>query len=730
MADDNKMTNEELSAFLKREYDDARKYLDTELAPQRELATRYYKGEAPGLSGDDEDEAEQGYRSTIISTDLRDTVLAIMPDLMEVFFGSERVVEFVPRHEKQAVMADQATDYIDYLIKVENDGFIQLWQAFKNGLYNKFGVVKWWAEEVERFEAHELTGLTEDEFNLLLSESDTELENYHERMEWRQPDPVEPMPGAEPASTDPVEVKVYDVEVQRKVTERRIRFAAIPPEEFIFDKEARDVDTAAFVGHHQMVKVSDLVQMGYDMDEVLEYAGVASQPDGQDERQARNAQSDISASADVTAADPAMRLVPYYEMYPFVDFDGDGVAELRKVCAIGQGFHILKNKVVDERPFALFGPDPEPHTIVSSDIADRTMDIQSVNTGILRATLDSLAQAIRPRMEYVEGEVAVEDLLNNDNGAPIRVRRPGMLREVKTDFVGREGLAMLDFMAGIRENRTGQTKAAAGLNPDQLQSSTKEGVMRTLAASQKHINVIARVFAETGMKRLMRGMLRLSVRHQNEPKMVALRGAYIAVDPREWDPTMALEVRTGLGTGTKDQKLKALGFVHAKQEAILLRLGPENPLVDIAQYRHTLARMMELEGIHDTSRYFKFIDPNAPKQPQPPKPDPAAAANAAAQQQAQALVQAEMQKATINANVELQKAKMQDARERDKARVDAFLRAKEMHLKYGSQMVDSDMERALAPLMADLGSAQDDGIEGGPAAPAAPTMQPPMGAPR
>jgi hypothetical protein len=210
-----------------------------------------------------------------------------------------------------------------------------------------------------------------------------------------------------------------------------------------------------------------------------------------------------------------MRRVLYIEAYSRVDYDGDGIAELRKVCCMGGGYKVVRNLPASYIPFADFPCDPEPHTspLEAMSIFDITRDLQEIKSEILRNTLDSLAQSIHPRTAVVEGQVNIDDVLNNETGAIIRMRAPGMVQPLTTPFVGQAAFPMMEYMDQIKEDRTGMSKAAMGLNADALQSSTKAAVAATISASQGRIELTARILAE-GMKKLFKGILFLVTTHQ------------------------------------------------------------------------------------------------------------------------------------------------------------------------------------------------------------------------
>jgi hypothetical protein len=650
------LSDEDYQGILKAAIADAIDYVDSDLAPDRENALKYYRGEPLGN--------EEDGRSSIVMTELRDIIQAMMPSLLRVFCSTERYVEFLPKGQEDIMVAEQATDFVQHILMVENDGFTVLHDAMKDALTCKTGIMRWRVEDRTEVTEHSYSGLDDDQVMLLLNDANLELVKSEQVF------------GSE-------EMPVTNLTVRRRTQSKRFLVEAIPPEEFIVARTARNLDTAFYVGHRKIVTVSDLVQMGYDREEVIENAGSDDGFTFNSEVQARVPSINELMSDSDNNADPSSKKIYYVESFIRVDKDGDGITELRRVCTIGNSPYILHDEVVDEVPFAILTPDPQPHAVIGYGIFDQVKDLQQIKTAMVRGVLDSLSQSINPRTVAVEGQVNFDDLLNNEVGAVIRARQPGMVQTLDTPFVGMQAMPIIDYMDQVRAGRTGMTKASQGLDPDVLQSTTKAAVAATVAAAEQRIEMIARIFAETGMKRLYRGLLRAVVRHQDKARTVRLRNEWVAVDPRYWDAEMDVIVNVGLGTGNAQERSQLLLNVAQKQEQVLMQMGPANPLCGLSEYRNTLVKILEINNIRDGSRYFKPVDPNW----KPPAPQ-------GANDPSQALIAAQMKADTEKLKLETWKAKQQDDRERDKLDADVMLRAAEMGLKYGTQ-VDTTTIQAL-----------------------------------
>jgi len=663
------VSEEELQNIITAEIDDAQDYIDDVISPERALAGQYYKGEPFGNE-------EEG-RSQAMSMDVRDTVQAMMPSIMKVFFAANNVVEFAPNGPEDIDSAQQATDYVNYCLTRDNNLFNECYSTFKDALIRKNGIMKVWWDTEKDVTTHYFTGLDEATFSVLQADVNIEVKD----VEISYGETITETPMGMMGQTQPA---TYDCTVVRTVEKGRLCVQSVPPEEFLIDRRARSIETAEFVAHRRYVTVSDLVKMGYDFDEVQDL-GYETLDDfeGNEEAFDRNPQAFVQITG---RTDTTSRKVLYIEGYVYVDMDGDGIAELCRVCVAGTANKILHYEPCDFIPFVDFCPDPEPHTFFGMSIADVTMDIQLIKSNILRNTLDSLAQSIHPRTGVVEGQVNLEDVMNTEVGGIIRMRAPGMVQPFTMPFVGQQAFPMLQYMDELRENRTGISKAAAGLDANALQSSTRAAVAATISAAAQHIELICRIFAETGMKGLFKKSLQLITKNQDAPRMVRLRNSFVPIDPRVWDANMDVVVNVALGTGSNEEKMAFLGQVAAKQE-MLMQMGA--PLVDMQGYYNTLAQMMALAGYKDPTVFFK--DPAMMPPPPPPAPPQPTPEEMLSQVQMEA-IRADIQKKA--AELELQREEMlrKDDRERDKLDADLMIKAAELEAKYGAQVNVANIE--------------------------------------
>lgn len=669
---------EELQGVLKSEMDDAKDFID-QIDEDRADATDYYLGNAPT--------AQSSMQSEFVSTDVRDSVLFMLPSIMRTFFGTNKIVEFIPNGPEDIDLAKQQTDYINYVIQQKNPGFKVIYDAFKDALIRKTGFVKAYWDDSITASTHEYTGLSPEAYQAITLDPNVEV--IEEKAEMESITIMNPETGEEMTQETPAS---FDVKIRRIKPKDQVVIEAVPTEEILISRHARDLNSSPYVAHRMVKTVSDLVAMGYDKEQMEQFAGSGTtvDEDSYDIEEARNPYADFTG---VDRADTNSKSVLYVEHYVFYDLDGDGIDERIRVCTVGNGLNIVNATPWDDLPITLFCPDPEPHTSIGSCPADYLMPIQAAKSQIMRDTLDSLGHAIFPRMGIVEGQVNIDDVLNTDIGQPIRMRAPGMVQPFSVPFVGKEAFPVLSYLDEAKENRTGVSKASAGLNAEALQSTTSAAVSATMSGAQGRVELICRHFAD-GMKDLFKLVNSLVIKHQEGQDMMRLNNEFIPIDPRYWDADKDMVINVGISKNSDEEKFQVLTAMAQKQEQILQTLGPNNPLVNLQQYANTLTKMIEMAGFKDATTFINTEVPPMP--PQPPaeeKPDPAAMLA-----QAEAMkAQNQAQKAIIDAETDRMKIIMDDDRQRDEHEANLKLKIAELQAKYGAQVnvaeINAIMER-------------------------------------
>lgn len=651
-----KMDEIEFQGIVRNEIEQALGHYDTEYSQDRIDAMDYYLGEPFGN--------EQPDRSQVVSTEVSDTIEHIMPSLMRIFTQSDDYVRFVPHGPEDVAIAEQASDYCNWVINNDNRGFEIMHNWFKDALILKSGIVKFYWDEIIEVETEEYEGLNEDELTMLIADPEVEVVSRDERTIG------EDMEGPE-GIIIPAPI-IYDVKIKRTKNSGNVRIENVPPEEFLIGNRAKSLDDANFVAHRSTMTVSDLVSMGYERDEVEQYAGYTDL-DISEERTSRF--EDLETSAVSDSNDPTMRNVLVTECYIRSDYDGDGVAEFRRVLTVGNGYHILENEEFDHIPFAMLSPILMPHRAIGRSVAELVMDVQLIKSTLMRQLLDNIYNTNNSRVVAVEGQVNLDDLLTNRPAGIIRTRTAGAVQPLQVPDVSSSVFPALNYMDSVKEQRTGISRQSMGLDADSLQSTTATAVAAMQAASQGKIEMIARVFAETGVRALFRGILHLVTKYQNKEKIIRLRNQFVPMNPREWESSYDVQINVGLGTAQRDQQIAFLSQIAQKQEQVIMQMGLNNPMVSISQYRNTLAKIAELSGFKDATQFFA----------------PSEQIEAALAQQAQAAAQQgpqqdpaialEMQKMQAKMQMEQQKMQMEFDLKRENMAAELELRRQELEFE-------------------------------------------------
>jgi len=689
---------------------DAVDYIDLTEAPDRIKASDYYNGKPFGNE-------EEG-RSQVISRDVKDTISLMMPQLIRTFFGSERVVEYIPRFQEDVKSAEQASDYVNAVVLGQDnpDTFNTFLSIFKDALIRRVGICRVDWERRETVEHEEFTGLDDSSLEALMNDPDIEgsqVESYDDPdfvppppppegthkmpdgsimadSEMQQSGPQQVSPdGSPPMQPQDMEVpQLHDVVIRRTHSEGKVVVEAIPCEEFLIDRRAKSVEDSTLVAHRRYLSISELVQMGYDYDEMLSLSGDEDEFGNNTEYQARHSVGTFADSAD---AGEANKRVLYIEAYAKIDYGNTGISELRRFCCAGTHHKILHHSPVNTIPFQIFCGFPESHLWKGGSVADLTQDIQLIKSSVLRNMLDSLAKSIHGDLVIQDGMVNVDDVLSQKLGKVIRVRSQGAITELKHSFNGKEAFPMLDYLNSIKEDRTGMSKQSLGLDPSALQSTAKAAVSLAASASQAQVELLCRTFAETAMKPLFKKILRLLVTHQEKARTVRLRNEWVPIDPKVWDANMDVTVNVALGLGTNEERMGMLAGLAAKQEKILAEQGPENPLVNYQQYHNTLKKMTELSGFKDVQSFWS--DPSTYQAPEKPPPEPSPDEIFA---QAQAdKIRADIELDKLKHSLEQEKMLRDDDLQRDKLETEIDLKTKDMENKYQTTIDQTEIRGML-----------------------------------
>lgn len=645
-------------------------FVESEITDQRIKAQRYFDGEV--------DIGYEDGRSKVVATKVRDTVRSVKPSIMRVFLSTAKPVEFMPKGPEDVAAAEQATQYIHYVF-TKNDGYRVLNDAIHDALIKKTGIVKAYWESWEDAEIYTYDNLTDQEYMLIASDDTVDILEHS----------VETTMSMDEFGME-VESPVHAMKISKRTPNGKMRLDSVPPEEFFINAQARNIDEAYIVAHRTEMTVGELVEMGYDFEDVYRLDGLYG---GSDISEAETMQRQGYSRDDYDDQDQdvSMRLVAVTEAYMKIDVDGTGVPVLHRLICGGTNYELLDYEPWDEVPFAVFEVDPEPHTFFGRSIADLVMDDQDAATSILRGVLDNVAMTNNPRIGIVDGAVNIDDVLNNEIGAIVRMRQAGAVQDLSVPFAAGQTLSALTYVDQTVENKTGVSRASMGLDPDAMQSTTRAAVQNTIQMQAGQIEVMVRNLAD-GMKRLFGIMLRTAIKYTDEEQSMRVNGQFVQVDPRVWQTDMDIGINVGLGTGREEEKQQALMQAFQIQQQIYTAYGPFNGMVSLTNIRNTLSDLLASAGIRNSDRYFAPITPEVEQQllamqqqaqaQQAQGTDPNQAFLAAEQMKAQTQMQSDMAKLQL----EQQKLAMEDDRKRDQMDQDLLVDAAKVLGQYGTSV--------------------------------------------
>jgi hypothetical protein len=590
-----KMSDSELSAIIDAQLRSSMGYLSGDLTSQRSKAMDYYLGEPFG------NEVEG--RSKVVSTDVADVVEWMVPSLMRTFTATDDAVCFDPVTLDDTEAAAQETDYVNHVFFKENPGFIILYTWIKDALLQKNGIVKTYWDETKEETREEYENLTEDEFAYI--SQDTELQ----AIEHTEKQSIEMVPVPTPDGQiveQPVPQTTHDVVFKRTRIKGQVKVINIPPENYYIVKNhpSIDIKDASFVAHDSDMTESDLREMGID-DETIGKLPDWNDEKTSEERVAReNLKEETNDFSNRTMSDKTMRVIRVFECYVRVDYDNDGIAELRKVTKAGNT--ILMNEEVDFIPFTVWTPVILTHKHFGLSIADLVMDLQLIKSTLLRNIMDNIYHINNSRHAVNENMVQLDDLLVSRPGGVVRCNGDPStaIVPIVTQPLGDTTYQMMEYIDKIREGRAGISQMSMGLNDDLLNNNKgDQSVQRVMTAAEQRVELIARIFAETGFKPLMLRVHELLQKHQDKEKVVQLRGKWVQVNPQEWHERTDMTVNVGLANGERQQLVQSMnGIIAMQREAIAA--GGLGSFVSLKNVYRAATDMSKYAGVRNPELYF------------------------------------------------------------------------------------------------------------------------------
>ena len=656
------MNQEELKALCADEINNAIGYLESDTVQERADAMNYYFRDKYGT--------EVEGRSQVVTGEVAEAVDGALPQLIRVFTSCEDAVRFEPTKDGEEELADQASDMANWVFYKDNDGFLILHNWFKDALLQKVGVVKAYWEEKKDTIKEKYKGLTDDELAMIMQTGEWEITKQVTELV---------------IGMDGLPYNNHNVTIERIQDDSRIAVENVPPEEFLISKRAKTIQDSPFTAHRRMIARGDLIAMGYEKS-IVDTIPAGDRLEYSPERLARFGRDEMPDYGQST--DLSMEEVEIFECYIKVDTNDNGLLELRRVIIGGE--QILSNEECDYVPFHSVCPIPIPHKFFGQSLADRTMDLQLTKSTILRQMLDNLYLTNNARVTAVEGQVNLDDLLTSTAGGVVRVKNNAAVTQLNVQNTAGQSFPMMEYLDGVQAKRTGVSDLQQGLDANVLQNTTATAVAAMMQQSAGKLELMARIFAETGVKSLFRGILHLLCKYQNQAKTIRMRGKWVSYDPREWSNLYDVSINVGLGNGNRQEQIAMLQMIMAKQEEIIGKYGANNPLVSVTQYRSTLGRMIEMAGFKDTTSFINEITPEVEQQIMQQASQAPADPNSEA---AQLYAKVEEQKAQLSAQTN--QAKLQLDREQmqvENARKELEFQQKQMQLEGEYRIKEAELQ--------------------------------------
>jgi len=661
-----KLSDSEIVARIEAEESKSYGVNDSQLSFERSEAINFYLGLPFG------NEVEG--RSQVVSYDVQDTIESALPQLLKVFVAGDKVVTFDPKGPEDQDAADQETDYVNHVVMEKNAGFNIFYVWFKDALLSKNGYVKVYTETEDEMEEVEYSGLTDAQLQMLASDDKTEVLEHT-----AYPDPSVDIAMLQQQAMmnnqDPMSIMqpmLHDVKL--KVTESKdsIKIKNVAPENMMVsvDTTGPSLHDARFVQHRELMAVAEIAE-AFNLSE-SKVEGIMSDIRSVFEQES-NARDIYSEEFD-RAVDEHDALVKD----TYIKING----ERWRYVVLGN--EIIYKEKCEYVPFACITPMIMPHRHIGRSYSDLTQDIQMIKSTLLRGQLDNMYLANNGRYA-ISDRVNLDDMLTSRPGGIVRVSgEPGSaIMPLQHPPLPASTFSMVEYMDSMKEKRTGITAYNQGLDSNSL-NKTASGVAQIMSAAQQRIELVARTFAETGVKDLFQLVHRLVRTTLTKPDIIRLRNRWVEVDPREWKARRDMSISVGLGAGNKDQQLMHLTTILQMQKEAI-QIGITSP----EKIYNALAKLTQNAGFKNPEEFWTNPANTPEQEGQQQKPT-----------EAEIMVQGQLQ-------IEQQKAQAQMMQEQERSKNDIIIEREKIiaqaELEKFKAQLKAETDLAIAQLKAQAG---------------------------
>lgn len=569
---------EEIRENVKREIDRADHYYEEEIEPDvikrhkvYESDAKYYKDKFPNLTN----------ISDVTASDFHDTVEWAIPSLIKVFFGNEDICKLQGVNSEQDEKAAAAhSELIKYQLERCNDGFLIFYDWIKNSLIDNLGIVKCYWERESTVEAKQLVMSPQELMGLQMN------------------------PKINILSVEQIAPEILNVEYEEttNVTKNQPKLEVIPPSEFRFSPEAKSLENIDFVAHRKIVNLDYLRRreregVFQNIDSVVEDEGT----DGSVQR--TNYETDLNPRAfdkiNDHGKEDAKKEYLLYECYVKTDINDDGILEDLIVTIVGNTIIRLEENTMGRHPFFVISPIRDTLRLFPRrGIADLVGELQDLNTAFLKQIIYNIA-VNNNKQAFINIDMLVDPNEFTDGRKAVRVS--GNPREAvqwcPIEQLQPQVFQFLEYMNSMKENRTGITRYNQGMDANSL-NKTATGITQIMNASNQRLELIARIFAETGIKQLFRHMIKMNQMYITEETFIRITDKPKPIYPEDLEGTIDITVNVGVVAGSKQQQAQAM--------QLLLGMYPQLVMAGIADVSHVsyaFGRLVEALGYKNVSDF-------------------------------------------------------------------------------------------------------------------------------
>lgn len=524
-------------------------------------------------------------RCEIVSTDVQDTIESTMPVLMKTFFGSTDVVTIqgADGTDADSDRAEKMQELINYELQ-QNKFFMKFYRWAKDALITNLGIIKVdWDREYKEVERT----ITMD------AEAYAAYRPQAEQM-GIQVEKVEASP------TGGINVTYRSMELVKN----QPRIMNVMASEFRFSPDATRLEDADFVAHRKIVSL-DYLRMQQEAglyDHVEEVAEKAVAP--------HYTNLDIQNNDDIdeqpNKTDSGRQKVELYECYVKLNMSDDPDGRLvPMIVTVSNGIILrLEENTYERNPFFTLSPRVDPHHIwPESGFTDLIAQVQHSKTAIIRQMIYNIAQGNDSKMAIDPAAlVDINDVLQNAQFIRVKGNVNEAIQPLPASQLQGWTFNMLEYLDTVKENRTGITKYNQGLDSNSL-NKTATGISIITQQSNQRLELIARIFAETGMTELFRFLIKLNQLFVNQAMVIRLTNGPLNIDPSDLDGSFDLLVNAGMGAGAKQTNLQNLQLVR-ELSTQLAEVGLSGP----QQWYNLAKRIIEEVGFKNVDDFL--IDPS------------------------------------------------------------------------------------------------------------------------